>query len=192
MMQKYFIMRSRNRLVFSVVIIFLSLLFIRFVNCKKSIFFCIKTIDDDLINRDQEKPVGIYYKSDLAVFDTTTNIVHFVLVVNNHSSFSLDKDILENESKNKVILLSVEFFGNKYLRSPNDPLKKIINGSLDRKLEKIYSFLLSIDRKIYIRINPEMELWPETYPWQNNMDYIEAYRHVVLKWKHNNNNLKFV
>ena len=50
-------------------------------------------------------------------------------------------------------------WGNKYLRKiKNHPLEKIVEGAYDKKLQKIYEALLSGDRNIFIRINPEMDL----------------------------------
>lgn len=148
-------------------------------------------INNELLPRNNQTVSGLFFRSDSTYYDTLVNLTHFALTVNNHSSFRIDKTLFDVVPQNQDLLLSIEFQGNKYLRKyKNDPLQEIINGSLDEKLKKIYDSLLDIDRKIYIRINPEMELWYFNFPWYNCYKYIEAYRHVALLWQ--NKNLKFI
>jgi beta-mannanase len=148
-------------------------------------------VKNELLPRNNETVSGFYFKSDSTYYDTLVNFAHFAVTVNNHSSFRIDKTIFDDVPQNQDILLSIEFRGNKYLRKyKNDPLQEIINGSLDEKLKKIYDSLLDSDRKIYVRINPEMELWYFNFPWYNCYKYIDAYRHVALLWQ--NKNLKFI
>jgi beta-mannanase len=148
-------------------------------------------VNNELLPRNNETVSGFYFRSDSIYYDTLVNFTHFGVTVNNHSSFRIDKSLFDDVPQNQNILLSIEFRGNKYLRKyKNDPLQEIINGSLDEKLRKIYDSLLDSDRKIYIRINPEMELWYFNFPWYNCHKYIEAYRHVALLWR--NKNLKFI
>jgi len=148
-------------------------------------------INNELLPRNNETVLGFYYRSDSTYYDTLVSFTHFAVTVNNHSSFQIDKTLFDDVPQNQDILLSIEFRGNKYLRKyNNDPLQEIINGSLDEKLQLIYDSLLDSDRKIYVRINPEMELWYNNFPWYNCFKYIETYRHVALLWQ--NKNLKFI
>jgi beta-mannanase len=148
-------------------------------------------INNELLPRNNQSVSGLFFRSDSTYYDTLVNFTHFALTVNNHSSFRIDKTLFNEVPQNQDILLSIEFQGNKYLRKyKNDPLLEITNGSLDEKLKKIYDSLLDSNRKIYIRINPEMELWSFNFPWYNCYKYIDAYRHVALLWQ--NKNLKFI
>jgi len=154
-------------------------------------------INNELLPRNNQTVSGFYFKSDSTYYDTLVSFAHFAVTVNNHSSFRIDKTLFDDVPQNQDILLSIEFHGNKYLRGnkylhkyKDDALQEIINGSLDEKLKNIYDSLLDSDRKIYIRINPEMELWYKNFPWYNCYKYIEAYRHVAVLWQ--NKNLKFI
>jgi len=130
-------------------------------------------INNELLPGNNETVLGFYYRSDSTYYDTLVSFAHFAVTVNNHSSFRIDKTLFDDVPQNQDILLSIEFRGNKYLRKyKNDPLQEIINGSLDEKLQKMYDSLLDSDRKIYIRINPEMELWSFNFPWYNCFKYI--------------------
>ena len=162
-------------------------------NQKNEIITNFHVINNELLPRNYETVSGIYYynKTDSAFYDTLTNFTHFALTVNNHSSFRINKTLFDDIPQNQNIILTVEFWGNKYLRKhKNDLLQDIINGSLDEKLQQIYNSLLDNNKKIYVRINPVMEPWSSYIPWYNCHKYIEAYRHVALFWK--NKNLKFI
>jgi hypothetical protein len=140
-------------------------------------------INNELLPINNKTVAGFYFRSDSTYFDTLVSFAHFAVTVNNHSSFRIDKTLFDDVPQNQDILLSIEFRGNKYLRKyKNDPLLEITNGSLDEKLKKIYDSLLDSNRKMYIRINPEMELWYSNFPWYNYFKYIEAYRHVALSY----------
>jgi len=178
---------------------FLSVVFILFVTSifafkkRKSIRAHFKIVNDELMIREDETLTGIFYKGDTANFDDHQNLVHLTLKLNNSKSFRINTDLLKKVPESSDILLTIEFWGNKYLRKyKNDPLLDIINGSLDEKLQRIFDTLLNSDKTIFIRINPEMEVPVYVFPWQNKTNYIEAYRYIALKWKKKNRNLQFV
>ncbi len=150
-------------------------------------------VKDELTIVENKDVSGIYYKENPAAFDTLQNFVHLKLKVNNSHSFRVNKSLWEQIPDSTNILLSVEFWGHKYLRKiKNHPLAKINEGAYDKKLQKIYETLFSGDRNIFVRINPEMDLPLYQNPWQYSEDYIESYRHVVSKWQGKNSKVKFV
>lgn len=152
-----------------------------------------RLVKDELLNRENERVAGIYYQGNITVLDTTKKYAHLVLVLNNESNLNINMSILEKVPQNMDILLTMEFWGDKFIQKyDGSPLKEIIDGSLDAKLNNIYERLLNGKRTIYVRINPEMELWTYQFPWHNSDYYIGAYRHIVTKWKNQNPNLKFV
>lgn len=153
----------------------------------------IKIVRDELVVNNSNKIHGIFYKGDTLSVDTLPDFEHLLLTVNNEKSFRVNTELLTKIPESKNILLTVEFWGNKYLRKHNNaPLDEIIDGSMDDKLLKIYESLLNNNRKIYVRINPEMDVWLNLYPWQGRVQFNDAYRHVALLWKNKNPNLKFV
>ncbi|MFB6341519.1 hypothetical protein ACE1ET_07340 [Saccharicrinis sp. FJH62] len=152
-------------------------------------------VSNKLLARENEEVSGIFYKKNAKGYDRSLKFNHLVLQVNNNSSFRINKNILNAAHEKNNILLTVEFWGNLFYNKysiKNEPLKEIIDGSLDAKLQKIYNTLLDSDREIFVRINPEMELWVYNTPWENRDNYIEAYRHVVSFWQKKNPNLKFI
>lgn len=153
----------------------------------------IKIVHDELVVNNSNKIHGIFYPGDTLSVDTLPNFEHLLLTVNNEKSFRVNTELLTKIPESKNILLTVEFWGNKHLRKHNNaPLDEIMNGSMDDKLIKIYESLLNNNRKIFVRINPEMEVWLNLAPWQNRIQNIDVYRYVVLMWKNKNPNLKFV
>jgi len=168
--------------------IFTSLIILR---KKKPSLFKFTYIKNELVENKDEKVMGILYRDNPAFYDTIQNFTHLVLRLNNDNSLTTGNKLIREIPENQNILLSIEFWGNKYLRIyKNDPLQEIINGSLDEKLQQIYDSLLNSNRKIFVSINPEMELWSFNFPWYDCFKYIEAYRHVALFWQ--NENLKFI
>ena len=176
-------------------ILFLIFLFagLMVVKIKRPHLFHLTIIKNELQKRDNEKVLGVYYKEKPVLFDTLNSFTHLVLTLNNNDSFHFNDALLRKVPNNHNILLTIEFWGDKYqYNSTNDPVEEIMNGLYDKKLRQIEQSLIAIDKNIFVRINPEMEVPVKKYPWQNNALYISAYRYLVLKLKSENPKLKFV
>ncbi len=161
-------------------VLFVFLFWYRYKDAKK--------VKDKFVFMNKENHVGILYRTEHAYIDTTDNLVHVAFEINNSSPFNFNPVILDEVSKKSSVLITLEFLKTE----GTDPSAIILSGKLDRKLQEIYKFLFSCNKQIFIRINPEMELWPKSLSWQNSFDYIKAYRYIVTKWKKKNAHLKFV
>jgi beta-mannanase len=162
---------------------------------KKRSFFHHSTItQNELLARDNEKVLGVYYKEKTAVFDTLQNFRHLVLKINNTKSFQIDHEPIENVPETQNILLTIEFWGNQpYQDKWNNSLTEIRNGKYNEIIRQITAWLPQRKQIIYIRINPEMEVYGSHFPWQDRgKEYIDSYRHVVLLMKTLKPELKFV
>lgn len=160
---------------------------------KRPVYFQYTVIKNELQKRYNEKVLGVYSWEKPAMFDTIKSFTHLVLTLNNDNSFHINDALLRKIPVNQNILLTIEFWGDKYLHNfQTDPLEEIIHGRYDKKIQQIEQVLTGIDHNIYIRINPEMEVPVNKYPWQNSGLYIKSYRYLVLKLKNKNAKLKFV
>ena len=115
-------------------------------------------VKNELLNRENEQVAGTYYYTNTNVLDTTLKFAHIVLILNNEPELKIETSILDKVSKDKEILLTMEFWGDKFIQKyDGSPLKEIIDGALNTKLDAIFNTILADKSRIYVRINPEME-----------------------------------
>ena len=94
---------------------------------------------------------------------------------------SIDMKDLMSLSDDKNILLTVEVWGGTLLpRYFGEPIEKILSGTYDEDFISLAKKISNIEKQVYVRFNPEMEVSIRYYPWQiSNNTFIRAYRHFA-------------
>lgn len=163
------------------------------IKIKKPHLLQVNVIENKLLNRDNEKVVGVYYEGRPVPFDTTAGFTHLVITLNNNDDYDLNEQLLREVPINQNILLTLELWGDKHqFLIKNNPIDEIQVGLYDQKLQRIAQTLSEVDRNIFVRINPEMEVPANKYPWQSSGLNIGAYRYLVFRLKEENPKLRFV
>jgi cellulose synthase (UDP-forming) len=133
--------------------------------------------------------LGIYNSNSTNAKSTKSYVQHsFVDWRDNHY---FDYVLADSLQKNNTPLITLEPRGE---ADGNKLLSDISNGTYDSQLDQLVKASSATDNTIYIRFGHEMEL-ANLYPWGDKDPtlYINAYQHVVDRFKNNGaNNVKFV
>ena len=107
-------------------------------------------------------------------------IEHRVFRFNQTDDWNISENLFSDLKADHQLLISVECWGSKYwpvYRS--NPLSSVKDGLYDGKIKALAEELAQLNRPVYFRFNPQMEVPGRYFPWQEYPSiYIEAYQHV--------------
>lgn len=181
-------------ILFSVSFVILIVSFIA-LKKKNKLSYYLKMSKDELFVSENVNFLGVFSGAPEYCFDTLQSFKHIVLRINTDRTLKVHDSLIKYISDSENVLVTIEFMGNKFFTNvKNDPLEKIVSGSYNKKLELINKTILSSNKNLFIRINPEMEVPVFKFPWQNKSGshFIESYRYIVTKIKENYSGHKFV
>lgn len=95
------------------------------------------------------------------------NFPHFSVTLNNNSKLELNSDYFSEIPDTLPILITVKTNGQ-FLSpfSRNIPLEDVYKGRYDRVIKSLCLDFIKDRPRVYLRLNPEMEVPFRKYPWQ--------------------------
>jgi beta-mannanase len=108
------------------------------------------------------------------------NFLHFTLKLYNTKKWGIEKEVLTQIPDSIPILITIETWdGTRIFSTYNNPLNFLLKGYYDHIIELMCKEWIGTRPNVYIRLNPEMEVPVNFYPWQYSsyLNYINAFRH---------------
>lgn len=133
--------------------------------------------------RANEPVLAFYDRNNVATGREAKSYVHLALRWNDGD----DKDLEENINKvwipGKPVLLTIETWPGKF--SNENVLVQIDKGKYDQKISALGKFLSKQKQSVLLRLNPDMEVYVDLFPWQKQApdQYAKAFNHFsqILK-----------
>ena len=160
------------------------------MNYKKILYFLVGlflTVALYKLVTNRLRPAQTSYKFDepvIGVYDRANLLSEAIEPVGfQHISLTLDKSFPEDElvslalPNNKPILVTILIPEGSFIG--NSSLKHIATGEYDEAIRTLCNRLIKNSSKLYLRLNPEMEVPVQLVAWQNQSaaDYINAFQH---------------
>jgi beta-mannanase len=121
-------------------------------------------------------------------------IEHRVLNLNQSENWTIPEAFFAGLDPKADLVVSIQCWGSKYwpvYRSA--PLAYVSAGAYDAKISELALKLRALNKTVYLRFNPQMEVPSYFYPWQEYpMVYIDAFKHVYSLVKELNPALKIL
>ncbi|MGC9354431.1 MAG: hypothetical protein ACP5D9_11360, partial [Mariniphaga sp.] len=111
---------------------------------------------------------------------------HFTIRLYDTKKSGLKKSEIEHIAEHLPILFTIETWKTSRISSyENNVLTEIAAGKYDKVLEELCTDFIGKRQNIYFRLNPDMEVPGNRYPWQQigGRAYIAAFRHFALVCK---------
>ena len=121
------------------------------------------------------------------------NFLHINIKINNRNKVNLKKKVLP-ENEEIPVLLTIETWDNNDGLEFTNPAIAIQKGLYDDFIVAFCREWIGKRKNVYIRLNPEMEVPGEKFPWQNlsPVDYIESHKHLVNLFRKNAPQVKLI
>jgi beta-mannanase len=144
-------------------------------NYVRSIFF-------DNYYRSDEPVVALFDRNNKAKDIDASDIEHYKLVWKDTTVFK-DKE-LEKLLSRHDLLITVETWPDK--SSVDNVLTQIVKGSFDNRIRDLAVIASKSIHKVFVRLNPDMEVPTKIYPWQyqSSEAYIQAFNYFAHKLHH--------
>ncbi len=139
-------------------------------------------LPDDAGVRNTEPVLAVYYRDSTRLIPDFAALQHLALRWNNSSGKGVSDELRQSWPKQPA-LLTLEIWPpalNRYV-GKKQILDLIIRGEYDEKIKELGAFLARQQAPVLLRLNPEMEVHVERYPWQMTSPsrYRESFRHVA-------------
>jgi len=186
-------MKNKKKLVAITLIVVLGI----FILYKLMVFTVFNRYREDAAGTRKEEPV-------LAVYDLQNEEKGYELKQYTHlyirwnsaaekdNAKQIDDSLLAGKNP---LLITLEIWpsaGGKLLKE--NIVDQIAAGNFDKKFKALAAFLSTQSREILLRLNPEMEVYVNRYPWQmkSSLTYIQGFRNFAEIFKKNAPAVKIV
>jgi hypothetical protein len=109
---------------------------------------------------------------------------HFTIQLHNTNKLSFKKSEIAQIADHLPIIFTIETWKRSGIPSyENNVLTEISKGKYDKVLEKLCVDFIGKRPNVYFRLNPDMEVPVNRYPWQQigGQAYISAFRHFAFE-----------
>jgi len=123
---------------------------------------------DDAGLRSSEPVLAAYHRDSSQLPAGWEQIRHLGLRWNNTSGAGVPDKLIQLWETGKPVLLTLEIWSqvmNRYTGQKN-MLDQINDGEFDRKINELAAYLSKQTQPVWLRLNPEMEVHVDRYPWQ--------------------------
>ncbi len=108
-----------------------------------------------------------------------TNFHHYTIQLHDIHELHMDRNEIIQFPDSVPLMITVETWGKNVFPSHlNNPVDDMLNGRYDRIIREMCVKFIDKRPNVYLRYNPEMEVYVNLFPWQKNgTDYINSFRH---------------
>ncbi len=134
------------------------------------------------IVQNKEEPVLAVFSFNADFQNKLINSVpHFTAKIYSDASWKSQIAAIDQFSDDTPIFVTIETWSVNRFSSPfHHPLDELLNGKYDKIIEDLCIGLIGKGKNIYVRINPDMEVPVQRFPWQYyGPRYIDAYRYFA-------------
>lgn len=166
-------------------VLFALILFTPFLNFSAN--------NDELIKQDAGPILALYNKPAQISDEEVEKMAHYT--VKWTSPETSEPKFLPALPDSGNILVTIELWDEVAQNaSYRQILKQLVEGEYDEKIRHFSAFLAERQQKAFLRLNPEMEVPVNHFPWQNQSPglYIEAFRHFANQCRSAAPNIKTV
>jgi len=133
------------------------------------------------------EPVLALYSFDTIVQDQLiSSFPHFKVILKDKGKLKIKNNLIVDIDDSIPVMITVEIRNSNGIdRTFSNPLEKLVNGNYNEAIECLCKELISERPNVFVRINPEMEVPVNRYPWQyrSGPEYIKAFRYFAKKCK---------
>jgi beta-mannanase len=110
-----------------------------------------------------------------------TPFPHFTVKLTDLTGWKNNNEAISGIADSIPLLVTIEAWGgNVNSRYFNSPTEDLVEGKFDQAIKQMCLQLLGKRSNIFLRFNPEMEVYGTLYPWQRDGElYIESFRHFA-------------
>jgi beta-mannanase len=133
-----------------------------------------------------ETPLAMFSFHPNAQTKMVDSCFHFTIQLHNTKKSGIKKSEIEHIAEHLPILFTIKAWKTSGISSyENNVLTEIAAGKYDKVLEELCTGFIGNRPNVYFRLNPDMEVPVNRYPWQQigGQAYIAAFRHFALVCK---------
>jgi beta-mannanase len=130
-----------------------------------------------------ESPLALFSFQTSAQNKILDSCFHFTLQLRNTNKLTIKKNKIAQIAEHLPIILTIETWKRGGIPSyDNNVLTEITAGKYDEVIGKLCVDFIGKRPNVYLRLNPDMEVPANRYPWQQigGQAYISAFRHFAL------------
>ncbi|WP_224998617.1 glycosyl hydrolase [Cesiribacter sp. SM1] len=138
--------------------------------------------EDRVEARFAEPVLAYFHQHQSAAENKVQEIRHYAVKWNNLGAWEPSQELEEALAEDGDLLLTVEIWpGTRKKGAYKATWKAISEGRYDKKIKQLCAAIANRQGLTYLRLNPEMEVPVELYPWQNQspLVYIRGFRHFA-------------
>ena len=109
---------------------------------------------------------------------------HYIIKLNDVDHWKINREEIAQIPDSIPIMFTIETWGGKLITSYlYNPIEDLLNGKFDRIIQQLCTQFIGIRPNVYFRLNPEMEVPSNHYPWQRHGGEIKAFNYFATLCK---------
>jgi beta-mannanase len=128
-----------------------------------------------------EIEIGLYDPQSLLNKEPAVTVEHLFVDFGSLENGEFEKDFHDVIGRDHDVIVTFEPFRLPGGKTDLQVLENITDGKYDTEINKLYSIVSAVNRRVYLRYGHEMEIPITRYPWQsqNPVVYIKSFRYLM-------------
>lgn len=170
-------------------LVFFILIIIAFIDFQFDLGSIVKQnlIKNAITKVEDEKIMGLYTFQNNSIKDYSKTSQHYRLKLHNNREIKIPDELRQLFNNKIPIFITIETYSDRFYYSyQSNPLNRMVNQEYDMAIKPFLFELKQSSAPIFLRLNPEMEVPSDKYPWQWYLhEHIAAFQYFYNLVKEN-------